>query len=47
MDFPAEFATQVAQVDHDADGEDVSARTEFFVDMMTSIWDSKGNLDAE
>jgi len=46
MDFPTDFAAQVAQIDHDADGEGISARTEFFVDMMTSIWDSKGNLDA-
>lgn len=47
MDFPADFAAQVAQVDHDAGGEEISARTEFFVDMMTSIWDSKGNLDID
>lgn len=47
MDFPAEFAAQVAQVDHDPDADGPSARTEFFVDMMTSIWDSKGNLDAD
>lgn len=46
MDFPADFAAQVAQVAHDADAGKISSRTEFFVDMMTSIWDSKGNLDA-
>ena len=46
MDFPADFAAQVAQVEHQAGGEVISDRTEFFVDMMTSIWDSKGNLDA-
>lgn len=48
VDFDDEFVENVAGVPADetnADGE--SARAAVFADLVTTIWDSKGNLDAE
>ena len=44
--FQEDFVTQLADVDLDRKDEDgYPMRTSFYADMMTSIWDSKGNLD--
>ena len=44
--FQEEFIVQLADVDLDAEDEDgYPMRTSFYADMMTSIWDSKGNME--
>ena len=44
MDYPKPFVKRLNQRSHDA-GEDWSERTEYFVDIMTTVWENKGNLD--
>lgn len=46
MSYNDEFITQIVDIDPDATDEDgYSLRTSVFADLMTEIWDSKGNLE--
>ncbi|SDR04658.1 hypothetical protein [Natronobacterium texcoconense] len=45
--FTEDFVAQIADCDPDATtDEGVPVRTAVFADMMRSIWDAKGNLEA-
>lgn len=45
MSYDSEFVTNIESVDIDATDEDgYPLRASVFADLMTSIWDSKGNL---
>lgn len=45
MSYDEEFVSNLANIDPDAtDEEGTLLRTTVFADMMTEIWDSKGNL---
>lgn len=44
--FQEDFIAQLTDVGLDTEDEDgYPMRTSFYADMMTAIWDSKGNLD--
>lgn len=46
MDYDDEFFGIMAQTSHSETNEDeYSNRTTLFADLMTDIWDSKGNFD--
>lgn len=44
MDYPEPFVGELRERSHEKNG-DGSERTAYFVDIMTDIWDNKGNLD--
>jgi hypothetical protein len=46
LSFQEDFVEQLAAVSLDAEDEDgYPMRTSFYADMMTTIWDSKGDLE--
>lgn len=48
MTFDEEFVRTVSDAPLDAqDANESSSRTFLFVELMTNIWDSKGNIDSE
>ncbi|MFB6173310.1 MAG: hypothetical protein ABEI39_01575 [Halobacteriales archaeon] len=47
MTFPEEFVEQLAGVPMAEDEDGYPERTVFYADMMTRIWDSKGDLEED
>jgi hypothetical protein len=45
VSFDREFVTNLANTGLETGPDGYPKRTAFFADMMTEIWDSKGNLD--
>lgn len=45
MSYPATFVETLREEDGESSGESPSPRATYFADVMTDVWDSKGNLD--